>query len=79
VITLCHKVKKDEISRPLVSQLIRSATSIGANYMEANQAESKKDFYHKIKICLKEANETKYWLQMLSKADPTCSEMCRKY
>jgi len=47
--------------------------------MEANQAESKKDFYHKIKICLKEANETKYWLQMLSKADPTCSEMCRKY
>jgi four helix bundle protein len=48
-------------------QLIRSATSIGANYCEANGASSKKDFKNKIFICKKEAKETKYWLRLLGK------------
>jgi len=57
------------INKPLISQLIRSATSIGANYCEANGAISKKDFKNKICICKKEAKETKYWLQLLSKTN----------
>ncbi len=66
IIKLCKVLKKDIVSTPIISQLIRSATSIGANYMEANGASSKKDFTNKIFICKKEAQETKYWLRMLS-------------
>lgn len=66
VIGICKTVKKDIVSTPVISQLIRSATSIGANYMEANGASSKKDFANKIFICKKEAQETKYWLRILA-------------
>ncbi|MEA2006740.1 MAG: four helix bundle protein [Patescibacteria group bacterium] len=54
----------------VISQLIRPATSVGANYCEANRASSKKDFRNKIHICKKEAQETKYWLRMLSSVSP---------
>ena len=70
VIGFCKTVKQDIITRPLISQLIRSATSIGANYMEANGASSKKDFKNKIFIAKKEAQETKHWLRMLIKCVP---------
>ncbi len=46
-------------------QILRSGTSIGANIEEANQAQSKTDFIHKLSIALKEANETNYWLRLL--------------
>lgn len=48
-----------------ISQLIRSSGSIGANYIEANDALSKKDFYHRVKISRKEAKETRYWLNLV--------------
>jgi len=67
VIGLCQTVKQDAINRPVISQLIRSSTSIGANYMEANGASSKRDFGNKIYICKKECLETKHWLRMLVK------------
>lgn len=47
------------------AQLIRSSGSVGANYIEANESLSKKDFIHRIKICRKEAKESKYWLSLL--------------
>jgi len=65
VIVLCKSLKQDIISRPIIDQLIRSTTSIGANYMEANGASSRKDFRNKIHICKKETQETKYWLRIL--------------
>ena len=65
------------INRPLISQIVRSATSIGANYMEADGAESKKDFNHKIAICKKEAKETKHWLRMLITANPDKKIECQ--
>ena len=65
VIDLCRKIKQDVITRPIINQLVRSATGVGANYMEANAASSKKDFRNKIFICKKEAQETKHWLRML--------------
>ncbi len=68
VIKFCRTLNQDTIVRPLISQLIRSATSVGANYMEANSASSKKDFRNKIFICKKEAQETKHWLRMLTQA-----------
>ncbi|MFA4975058.1 MAG: four helix bundle protein [Candidatus Paceibacterota bacterium] len=65
IIKLCRTIKSDKLSDPILNQLIRSGTSIGANYMEANGASSKKDFKNKIFICKKEAQETKHWLRML--------------
>lgn len=70
VILLCRTVKQDAITKSLVDQLIRSATSIGANYMEANGASSKKDFRNKVHISKKEAQESQHWLRMLSAAIP---------
>jgi len=69
-ILFCKKIQQDTIAKPLISQLIRSATSVGANYMEANGASSKKDFKNKIHICKKEAQESKHWLYMISIACP---------
>ena len=68
-IDLCKTTKQTTITAPVINQLIRSATSIGANYMEANGASSKKDFINKIFICKKEAQETKHWLRMLTTCD----------
>ncbi len=65
VIALVKTIPQSQITRPLLGQLIRSGTSIGANYMEANAAESKRDFKHIIARCKKEAKETGYWLHML--------------
>ncbi len=65
ILRLCKVLSKDIVSSPVISQLVRSSTSIGANYCEANNAESKSDFKHKIGICKKEAKETVYWLRMV--------------
>lgn len=78
VIALCKKVRQDPISRPLISQLIRSATSVGANYMEANGASSKRDFVNKVFICKKESQETKHWLRMISEASPEIEQDANK-
>ena len=77
MIDFCQSLKLNEISRPIISQLIRSGTSIGANYMEANGASSKKDFANKIFICKKEAQETKYWLRMAARCLPQEAEKAR--
>jgi four helix bundle protein len=77
VIELCSIAYKNDFVKPISTQLLRSGTSIGANYCEANGASSKSDFKNKIHICKKEAIETKYWLRMLSKAYPDLSEKCR--
>ena len=68
VIRFCRGVQLDVISRELVSQVIRASGSVGANYREANEALSKKDFVHRIKIARREAKEAYYWLQLLSEA-----------
>jgi four helix bundle protein len=66
VINLTNNIGKDSLSlKVLLSQLLRAATSIGANIEEAQAAESKADFIHKYNIALKEARETKYWLRLL--------------
>ncbi len=54
IIILLFEIRKNEINKNIISQLVRSATSIGANYCEANNASSKKDFRNKIFICRKE-------------------------
>ncbi|MBI5152664.1 four helix bundle protein [Candidatus Peregrinibacteria bacterium] len=65
VLEFVRTVPDNLINRNILSQLIRAGTSIGANYCEADNAESKKDFIHKIGICRKETKETKYWLKII--------------
>ena len=74
VIRFVKKVARNDITRPIIDQLIRSGTSIGANYCEADCAESKKDFEHKIGICKKEAKEARYWMRMMAEAVPEMKE-----
>jgi four helix bundle protein len=78
VIDLMKKIPKDLINQRLIPQLVASGGSLGANYCEANEAESKKDFQHKIGICKKETKETKHWLRLLARANPDFSEEFRK-
>lgn len=70
ILMFMKTLKRDDINRPLISQIVRSGTSIGANYMEADAAESKRDFKHKISLVKKETKETKHWLRMIAKANP---------
>lgn len=64
-IVLLYKILVERKEFVLSKQLLRSGTSIGANIREAEQAQSKADFIHKLSISLKEANETEYWLDLL--------------
>ncbi len=69
---------RDAIILPLITQLVRCATSVGANYCEADDAESGTDFRHKVGICKKEARECKHFLRMLATALPERKEELRK-
>jgi four helix bundle protein len=68
-IDLCKLFTKDSINIELVSQLIRASSSVGANYREANDSTTKKDFYHRIGISRRESKESKYWLELLLHAN----------
>jgi len=70
IIKFAKKIPKSPITIPLISQLVKAGTSVGANYCEADCAESKKDFEHKLGICKKESKESKHWLRMISIAVP---------
>ena len=70
VIGLCKRAPQTTINRELISQLVRAGSSVGANYREANDALSKKDFSHRIKITRREAKETHFWLELLRESSP---------
>ena len=61
-----RRIRLDPVNRHIAFQLIRSSTSPSANYAEARAAESRRDFIHKMQICLKEFRETGVWLEYLS-------------
>ncbi len=77
-ILFAKTILENIVNRPLISQFVRSSTSIGANYMEADCAESKKDFIHKIGICKKESKETMHWLHMIAVANSDKRDDCQK-
>ena len=78
IISFAGSLPDTSVTKPLINQLIRSGASIGANYMEADGAESKKDFEHKIGISRKESKETMHWLRMVARAVSMEQESCRK-
>ena len=69
ILKLIMKLNRTAVGRHIGTQLMRSATSCGANYEEACAAESRADFVHKMQVVLKELRESLYWLKLLNKAD----------
>lgn len=69
VVKMCKFLREEQKEYIMTKQLLRSGTSIGANIAEAQQAQSKSDFVHKMSIALKEAVETNYWIRLLHATD----------
>ena len=69
IIKLSETLPKSHVGKHLSGQLIRCGTSPAPNYGEAQGAESRSDFIHKMKVCLKELRETKVWLKMIIEAE----------
>jgi four helix bundle protein len=81
VIQLVKKLPRSKVSDLIAHRLLKSATSIGANYREASRAQSRHDFIHKIGICEKEASETEYWLELAQDSSSiklTANELLRE-
>lgn len=68
IIKFSKRISENSVTKPVISQLVRAGTSVGANYCEADNAESRKDFAHKIGICKKESREAMHWLRMTAVA-----------
>ena len=77
IINFCKLIRSNPISTPLITQLVKAATSVGANYCEADDAESKLDFKHKIGICKKESRESKHFIRMLVTTQPDLRDQAR--
>ncbi len=78
IIKFCQKMPKNEITKPIINQLVKCGTSVGANYCEADDAESGQDFRHKIGICKKESREAKHFLRMSAVAVPEMKDDARR-
>ena len=74
ILELAKKIPERPRNKPLIEQLVSAGTSIGANYCEADDAFSRKEFIFKISICKKESRETKYWLRLVPIAEPSLGE-----
>lgn len=70
IIRMVKALPKNTVNLKLIDQIVRSGTSVGANYREANETETKKDFRFRIRICRKEGKETIYWLELIIEANP---------
>src|SRR3989344_8356505 len=74
IIRLTKALPKNTVNFKLIDQIVRSGTSMGANYREANETETKKDFRFRLRICRKEGKETVYWLNLIIEANPEFAE-----
>ena len=70
MVDFAHSLPRSVLVLPLITQVVKSGTSIGANYMEADATLTKRDFRHAMVICRKEAKETRHWLRMIARAVP---------
>ena len=78
IIKFAKKIPINPVTIRIIPQLVTAGTSIGANYGEADDAESSKDFKHKIGICKKESREVKHWLRIIVVACPELKDEARK-
>jgi four helix bundle protein len=74
IVKFCRLIPRGPITDPMIIQLVKCGTSTGANYSEADDAESRQDFGHKIGICKKESRESGFFLRMICTANPELRE-----
>lgn len=79
IIDFVKGIKENAVNSRIISQLVGAVGSAGANYCEATEAESKRDFIHKIGLCKKEIKETRHWLRLLAKSNLKHKETIRKF
>lgn len=77
IILFAKSVPVTLVTTPLIPQIVRAGTSVGANYCEADDAGSKKEFMYRISVCKRESRETKHWLRMIAAAVPELKEPAR--
>jgi four helix bundle protein len=77
IIAFAKRVPANLVTQPLIPQLVDSGTSVGANYCEADDAGTKKEFKYRISLCKRESRESKHWLRMLAAAVPDMKEEAR--
>ena len=78
IVDFVKAIKRDKVNEPVLVQLVRAGTSVGANYCEAIGASSKRDFRNKIYFCKKEIQETKYWLRVIRRMNPEMKEKAKQ-
>jgi len=78
IIQFCKKIPRSPENNRLIDQLVGCGTAVGANYCEANEGVSKKDFKCSIGRCVKEAKETKFFLRMIACSEPALVEDARR-
>ena len=79
IIQFAKSIPINPVTTPLITQLVKAGTSVGANYGEAEDNISRRDFHHRISICRKESKESKYWLRMVAKAAPALRSDARQH
>jgi len=77
VIGFARRIPVNCVTQPLIPQFVHAGTSVGANYCEADDAGSKKEFRYRISLCKRESRETKHWLRMIATAVPELKEGAR--
>lgn len=77
IVMFAKEIPINGITAPIISQLVRSGTSVGANYCEADSADTRKDFNYKIGLCKKESRESKHWLRVTAVAAPELKDKAR--
>jgi four helix bundle protein len=77
IIDSAKKVRVTPVTQRMISQIVGAGTSVGANYCEADDAGSKKEFRHRISICKRESRETRFWLRMIVRAVPELKDEAR--
>jgi four helix bundle protein len=79
IIGFAKRLPVSKVTEPIIPQLVRAATSIGANYCEADDSGSRKEFLYRISICKREARESKHWLRMTAAAVPELKSDARTH
>lgn len=77
IIDFAKRIPKNEITLVLIGQLVRCGTSVGANYVEADDAGSRKEFRYRISVCKRESKETRFFIRMIVRAEPQLAEEAR--
>ncbi len=78
IVRFSKKIPRSPTNDRLINQIVGAGTSVGANFCEANDCVSKKDFRHTVKRCIKESKETRFFLRMIVASEPTLTNEARR-